>query len=408
MKAIAANFSLGKEAWDRVRAKLWRRREESHGISLDLMEMPEPALAGPLWVRVRTIMSAISDMDEGLVLFHDMSPFGAFLSFPFVPGSENVGIVTDVGAQVDGIEIGQRVVVNPLLSCTARGIDPLCPSCARGEPSNCLNFANGDVGPGTMIGACQDTGGGWSDVFIAHKSQVRTIPEEMDTDHALLVPELSRAVKAILSHPPAPEDRVIVLGASSLGLSTLLAMRMLGHEPRTLVVADLAFEAELVKKYFGADVVLKHGPGTPYEDVADFVRGVVRYPKMGRVTLEGGADIVYETTGVTENVEDAMRFTGEGKRLVLEGIRQGNGLDLAPLWSKGIKVSAAGFSGRQFHDGEMKETFDIAMGLVQRLPVPVEEFITHRFKMEEWHQAFTLLANRVTGKAVKAIFQHVV
>jgi len=408
MKAIAANFSLGKEAWDRVRAKLWRRGEESHGISLDLVEIPEPALAGPQWVRVRTIMSAISDMDEGLVLFHDMSPFGAFLSFPFVPGSENVGIVTDMGKDVDGIDLGQRVVVNPMLSCSPRGIHPLCPSCARGEPSNCLNFAKGDVGPGTMIGACQDTGGGWSDAFIAHKSQIRPIPDDMDTDHALLVPELTRAIKAVLRYPPAPGDRVIVLGAGSLGLSTLLAIKMLGHDPRILVVAELAFEAELAKQFFGAEVVLKHGPGTPYEDVADFVQGVVRYPKLGRVTLEGGADVVYETTGLTENVEDAMRFTGEGKRLALVGIRQATELDAAPLWCKGIKVSAVGFSGRQFHDGEMKETFDIAMSLVQGVPMPLEEFITHRFKMEEWRQAFNLLANRATGKAVKAIFQHVV
>ncbi|MBM3301213.1 MAG: alcohol dehydrogenase catalytic domain-containing protein, partial [Deltaproteobacteria bacterium] len=181
MKALRANFSIGKEAWDRIKSRFLGRPEQSQGIVLESVEIPEPALVSPRWVRVRSITSGISDMDEGLILDHDPCVFGVFLSFPFVPGNENVGIVTETGKEVSGMELGQRVVVDPLLSCRPRQIDPLCPSCSQGEPFCCSNFSKGVVGPGIFIGACTDTGGGWGDSFIAHRGQLYPIPHDMET-----------------------------------------------------------------------------------------------------------------------------------------------------------------------------------------------------------------------------------
>jgi NADPH:quinone reductase-like Zn-dependent oxidoreductase len=127
MKAILADFSLGREVWGRVRAKILRRDDSSHALSLQPAEVPEPLLATSQWVRIRTIMSGISGMDEALILQHDPTPFGPFLSFPFVPGNENLGIVTEVGDEVSGIEPGERVVVDPVLSCKPRQVQPPCP-----------------------------------------------------------------------------------------------------------------------------------------------------------------------------------------------------------------------------------------------------------------------------------------
>lgn len=197
MKAILANFSLGKEVWGRVRSKILHQERVPQGLTLQSAEVPEPTLVSHQWVRVRAIMSGISGMDEAMILHHDPSPLGAFLSFPFVPGNENLGIVTEVGEEVQGIEPGERVVVDPLLSCRPRQVQPPCPSCSRGEPSSCRNFAKGVIGPGMMIGACRDTSGGWGDYFIAHQSQVRRLPQNMESDQAILVPEFARAVRAV-------------------------------------------------------------------------------------------------------------------------------------------------------------------------------------------------------------------
>jgi threonine dehydrogenase-like Zn-dependent dehydrogenase len=408
MKAILADFSLGREVWGRVRAKILRRDDASCALSLQPAEVPEPTLAASQWVKVRTIMSGISGMDEALILQHDPTPFGPFLSFPFVPGNENLGIVTEVGEEVRGIEPGERVVVDPVLSCKPRQVQPPCPSCSRGEPSSCRNFAKGVVGPGTMIGACKDTSGGWADSFIAHQSQIRRLPQAMESDQGVLVPEFTRAVRAVLQHPPAAGDRVVVVGARSLGLLTLQALQMLGFRANILVVAEHPFEVAAVRNLSEAEAIAPNSPGTAYEEVAAFVKGTVRYPEAGRIALEGGADVVYETTGLRDRIGDAMRFTGEGKKLVLMGINEPSGFDITPLWFKSVKICGTLFSGRESHKGEIRETFDIAMDLAADQGLPVSEIITHRLGLADYERAFAALADRAESKAIKVIFTHVV
>jgi threonine dehydrogenase-like Zn-dependent dehydrogenase len=408
MKALTANFSLGREVWDRFASRVFRHTEGSHALNLQLSDVPEPERVSTQWVKVRTIMSGISGMDEGMINDHDPSAFGAFLSFPFVPGNENLGIVTEIGEEAEGVELGERVIVNPLLSCKPRQVAPMCPSCSRGQPSSCRNFANGVVGPGIMIGGCKDTGGGWGDSFIAHKSLVRPIPQDMDSDQAILIPEFTRALRAVLQYPPRPGDRVVVVGAGSLGLMTLHALQTLGHNMDILVVADHPFEAELVGEVSEAGVALRDSPGALYEDVASFVKAAVRYPEMGRLTLEGGADLVYETTGCRERIDDALRFAGEGMRVVLMNINRPSGFDLTPVWFKDVRIRGTAFSGPESYKGETRETLEIAMELVAEHRLPLDKLITHRFRLEEHKQAFDALANRAQSKAVKVIFQHVV
>ncbi len=407
MKAVVANFSLGREAWDRLKARFLRRDGGTHPLSLQLMQLPEPANPGPGWVKVRSIMSGISDLDEGMFLHGDLSALGAFLSFPFVPGNENLGIVTEVGEGVQGIELGERVVVNPLLSCKPRGVNPPCPSCASGNPSACRSFGIGLPEPGVIIGACRATGGGWADSFIAHRSQVRTVPPGMESDLAIMIPEFVRALRAVMQHPPEAGQRVIVVGARSLGLLTLLALKMLGHSPTILVVAEQAAEADMARRLAQCEVVLSVGPATAYEDVAAFVKGSVRYPEVGRITMSGGADLVYETTGVRENVEDAFRFTGEGNKTVLMGMNQASGFDMSPLWFKNVRVHGTAFSGVDSYKGELRETMDIALDLVSSHGLPAGDLITNRFKLEDHSAALAALQDRSTSKAIKVIFQHV-
>lgn len=408
MKALIANLSVKREAWDRVKSTILRHHDHVHGIAIEPTELQEPAIASPQWVKVRSIMSGISDMEEGMILHQNAAPLGAFISFPFVPGNENVGIVTEIGREVEGVELGQRVVVDPLLACTQRQVDPPCPLCSRGEPHCCRNFDKGVVGPGMMIGACADTGGGWGDSFIAHQSQLHRLPDSMETEHAVLALELARAVKAVLQNSPSPGDRVIITGSGSLGLLVVLVLEMLGYEVSLMVVAEHPFEVAIARRVTGASVVLAEASGTVYEEVAEFVGGSVRYPRIGPMTLEGGADLVYETTGRRDFMEDGLRFAGEGKRLILVGMKEARALDLVPVWRKGVKILGPGWSRREFFDGTMTDVMDIALALMERHSLPVADFLTHRFTLAQYHQAFSTLENRLATRAMKVIFHHVV
>lgn len=408
MKAIVAHAGQVQDAWGRAKAMILRKSDRSHALSLELLEAPEPALIGSEWVKVRTIVSGVSDLDAGVLMHHEASPLGAFLSLPFTPGNENVGIITEVGSDVRGVDLGERVVVNPLLSCRPRGITQPCPSCSRGEPSACTNFAEGTLGPGMLIGACRDTGGGWSDSFVAHSSQVRTLPQNLDTDHAVLIPEFTRALRAVLKHPPHQGDRVVIVGAGPLGLLILEAMKLLHMKPDLMVVAEHPFEADVARKLHNALISVSAGDRHAYDAVAEFTKGKANCSELGRMSLAGGADLVYETTGQKRNIEDALQFTGEGKTALLAGFKRTAGFDLTPLWFKDLNICGSSFSGSESYQEIQRETFDVAIQLVAERGLPFSDIVTHKFKLDEYQRALDSLADRAQSKAIKAIFQHVV
>ncbi len=408
MKALMADFSIGREVWDRLRSKVLRKGGSSNGLSLELVDIPGPEPISPQWVKIRSVMSGISDMDLGMIVNSDPSPLGGFVSFPFIPGNENLGIVTDCGDDVRGIELGERVVVNPLLSCEPRNVEPLCASCARGQPSACRNFTRGVLSPGMIIGACRDTGGGWGDSFIAHKSQVRTLPHSMESDQSILIPEFTRALRAVLQNPPGPGDRVMVVGGGSLGLLLMEALRLLGYQGDAVLAVEHPFEVEVARKLGHRDVVMFHSAGAAYEEVAEALEARVHFPEMGRITLEGGADLIYETTGLRSCIEDALNFVSEGKKLVLVGMSEPNGLDLGPVWFKDVNIRGTTFSGTETYNGEITTTFDVAMELATRNDLPARELVTHEFALSDYRNAVTVLADRGMHKAIKGIFRHVV
>ncbi|MGH2652025.1 MAG: alcohol dehydrogenase catalytic domain-containing protein, partial [Actinomycetota bacterium] len=117
-----------------------------------LYEIEEPKPLADDWLVLRTRMCGIcgSDAKQVLMDFEDAgdSPMTGFISFPQVLGHEVVADVVEVGPAVEGIQVGQRVVLNPWLSCGPRGIDPPCARCQAGDYSLCEHFHDGILSPG--------------------------------------------------------------------------------------------------------------------------------------------------------------------------------------------------------------------------------------------------------------------
>ena len=114
-----------------------------------LMEVDDPTFLGPDWVVTRPRLAGICGSDAKQV-FMDWgevtadNPMSAFFSLPQVLGHEVVAEVVALGPEARGVDVGERVVLNPWLSCAPRGIDPPCPACTAGDFSLCWNF---EVGP---------------------------------------------------------------------------------------------------------------------------------------------------------------------------------------------------------------------------------------------------------------------
>ncbi len=81
------------------------------------------------------------------------------------------------------LRTGSRVVLQPVLGCAARGIEPACPACQAGHVGNCGRIAFGHIRPGLQTGFCADTGGGWSTSgLVAHSSQLYAVPDALSDD----------------------------------------------------------------------------------------------------------------------------------------------------------------------------------------------------------------------------------
>ena len=105
------------------------------------------------------------------------------------------------------LDVGQRVVLNPWLTCGPRGIDPPCPPCQAGDLSLCWSFTKGDLGPGVHVGVITDAPGAWAERLAAHDSMLIPVPDGITDEAAVLADPFSVSFHAIVRHPPPPAGR---------------------------------------------------------------------------------------------------------------------------------------------------------------------------------------------------------
>ncbi|MBN1583920.1 MAG: alcohol dehydrogenase catalytic domain-containing protein, partial [Anaerolineae bacterium] len=152
-----------------------------------LAELPDPALPGPHWVRVRNRLCGVCASDLHL-LFARTAPQVSPAALPGTEriylGHEVLGEVVEVGAGVTTWQEGDRVIMDAHgINCVNQAIDPPCRHCRKGNYSLCENTSVGQ-GP-------HGVGGGWSDGFTAHEIGVYRVPDDLDDETAMLIEPLS-------------------------------------------------------------------------------------------------------------------------------------------------------------------------------------------------------------------------
>src|SRR6201995_472551 len=229
-----------------------------------LQEVADPQLLHDDWVITRPRMTGICGSDSKQILLDfgegdADNAMAAFCSFPQVMGQEVVADVVEVGPQARGLDVGQRVVLTPWLSCGPRGIEPPCPACQNGDYSLCWSFCDGDIKPGIHTGVSADVTGGYAELMPAHDSLFFPVPDSVPDELAVFADPFSVSLHAITRHPPPRAGRVLVYGAGSLGLCAVAILRALYPDVGVAVVARFDTQAQLARR-FGADLVLAHEP----------------------------------------------------------------------------------------------------------------------------------------------------
>lgn len=406
MRAIQFEDSIPNYLITKVLGKLHTPSYYGPLSCLRVRDVKPPVLPGPKWARVKVRYGGICGSDISLIRLHDSTSLSPFGSFPFTIGHENVGVLTEVGEGLTGFEIGNRVIAEPLLPCVTRGIDPVCPQCAQGQYSRCINFAEGNIAAGTILGACRDTGGSWSSEFVAHEFQLFRVPNDVSDENALLVDAFCSSLHPVMRNRPTDDQTVLILGSGIIGIFAVAAIRALGSRARIVVVAKYPFQGELAKHY-GADEVIYLRDGDLYEGVAARTGGRLYKPILGKRVMMGGPDIVYECVGTDNGLDDAIRFAREGGKVVVVGLAGVvKNVDWTPIWFRELTVTGAYCYAVEEYAGESKRAYQIALDWLAEGKLDLSPALTHRFRLEDWKQALQMLMTRKSGnKMIKAVFE---
>lgn len=317
--------------------------------ALRVTDRRPPPLPGPDWAPVRPRLSGICGSDQAVLRGAASLYLASLTSGPFVPGHEVVGDV------VAGELRGRRVVVEPALGCRVRGIDPECPECAEGMRALCRNVVDGAVSAGLQTGFCRETGGGWSEGLVAHRSQLHPVPAELDDEDAVMIEPLACALHAAALLEPRSPATVAVIGAGTIGLLTLAALRE-RHPDATILCAVKHRGQELEARRLGADEACRSD--ALHREGARMTGARRLLGHQGRELLLGGFDAVLDCVGSGASLEQAVTATRPRGDVVMVGMPGRITVDLALAWQRELSVRGAyGYS----------DDFPAALELARRL-----------------------------------------
>ncbi len=373
---------------------------------MKLMDVPDPTFILPDWVIAKPRLTGICGSDSKQV-FMDWgkvdadNPMIDFSSMPHVLGHEVVADVVALGPEAAGLEVGQRVVLNPWLSCAPRGVADLCPACQIGDLSLCWNFRAPPIAPGIHSGTSRDVSGGYATLMPAHDSMLIPVPDDVPDELAVFADPFAVSLHAVTRHAPPAGGRALVYGAGALGSCAVAILRALYPDVEIGVVARFSAQADLAKS-LGAHRVFEHEPLTGLiEEIADWSGGVLHGDHLLPMAYPGGIDVVYDTISRRESLEVACRVLKARGTIVKAGVHGPTEWEWTPLYFKEIAWVGSNAFGVEEVDGVRKHGIEHYLDMVRTGRVELGSMLTHTFALGDWRDAFGVLADQQSSGAIK-------
>ena len=250
-------------------------------IAVEAADVPAP---GPSEALVRTLAAGVCGSD--LHAAHGRHPF---VSLPYRPGHEVVGVVEVAGSAVEGFVPGQRVIVEPDLPCWT------CKMCTSGRENLCENL---------QFFGCGYPQGGMADYFTLAANRLHPVPDTLDDPTAAIIEPLSTPVHAVRLAGDVAGRAVAVLGAGTIGLFTLAVLR--AHGAGQVVSTDPNLAKRERAEALGADATVD----ARAPDVAIQVREA----------LGGSADIVFDCVAIQSSMDQAIAIADKGGTVMVVGV----------------------------------------------------------------------------------------
>ena len=345
-------------------------------------------------------------MDWGEVRSPD-NPMKAFFSLPQVLGHEVVADVVALGPEAEGLEVGDRVVLNPWLSCGPRGVEPMCAGVPARATTACAPASRSARSHrASTSGRRRTRSGGYAELMPAHDSLLFKVPDEVPDELAVFADPFAVMLHAITRHPPVPRRQ-------GDGVRRRRARHVRDRDPARALARRRRARRRRASSRRPRSPASSARPssGTSprlrvIEEAAAWSGGVLQDSDGLPMAYPGGIDVVYDTVGKQETFEVGCRVLkargthregGRARPDLLGGhaaVLQGDQLRRVE------RVRLRG--GRRRAQARHRRTTSTSCATAVSTS---RGMLTHTFPLDEnWRDAFVALATQDRSGAIKVAF----
>ena len=330
-----------------------------------LIDKPKPTIIEPTDAIVRVTLGSICSSD--LHIKHGSVP----RAVPGITvGHEMVGIVEELGSEVKGVSVGDRVTVNVETFCGE------CFYCKHGYVNNCTSPHGG-----WALG-CRIDGGQTEYVRVPLAEQgLNRIPDSVTDEQALFVGDvLATGFWAARISEITEEDTVLIIGAGPTGICTLLCVML--KQPKRIIVCEQSEERRNFVKQHYPNVLL-----TTPDECEDFVKNNSDH---------SGADRVLEVAGGKDTFQLAWRTARPNAIVTVVALyNEAQTLPLPDMYGKNLTFKTGGVDGCDCEE---------VLQLIEEGKIDTTPLITHRFPLSRIAEAYSLFENKEGGVIKVAIY----
>jgi len=330
-------------------------------------EKPDPTIHEPTDAVVRIDSATICGTD-----LHILKGDVPEVQPGTVLGHEAVGTVVETGAAVTTLELGDRVLVSCITSCSR------CAFCKQGHYGLCTG------GGGWIFGHLIDgLQAEYARVPFADTSGYK-VPDELTDEQVLFLADILPTAYevGVLNGGVGPGDTIAIVGAGPIGLATVLTAKL--YTPGKIVAIDVADSRLEKARELGADVTINNGKEDAVERMMELTGGL-------------GADVAVEAVGVPETFELCTELVRPGGRIANVGVHGHPAtLHLEKLWIRDVTITTG-----------LVDTITTPrlLRLIAEGRLDATPFATHRFPLEETMSAYDTFAAAAETDALKVVLQ---
>jgi len=323
-------------------------------------------------VELETVPDPSPGAGEALVAMHIAGICGSdvhashgrhpFVPLPYRPGHEVVGVVEALGAG-STLNVGERVVVEPILACGA------CKWCLDGRYNLCRTM---------VFFGCTSPLGGMADRFVLPDHRLHRVPDRLTDLQAALIEPLATPVHAVrLVGPDLSGKTVAILGAGTIGLLVLAVVRH--HGAVRIAVSEPLPAKRAMALAMGADAVFDAND-------PDTVRAI-------RADLGESADIVFDCVAIQSTMDQAIAMAIKGGTVVVVGVPAAPvTVPLPEIQDLQVRIQGSATY--------VRDDFTAAIALLEQDVVRAEDIITARYPLSEAAAAFEAASS---GSNIKVV-----